>query len=354
MNLKYYVLASENNITLKYYLKKYRELLTQRLEFIFNFYDKKDLELYLWDEILSWDNSSQINYIFFEIKSGNNPNEKFEIFIKNYFSKNDKSDLIENTNIYLTLNDKNPYNNLEAHPDHKKSWGVMWYWEKEVVYWKEIYKNTFEILRQVDFWFYQELNLIIQKIVPLWTAFEMHNSASYKECIWHLYLWLTLWVESPEFMNLEAIIHESSHNKLNLIMHFDEVILNNNEEIYYSAIRPDARHMKWVLLWIHAFAPTMYIMVKSILSWVIKTNENLDTKIALYYIKTKLLYKVLEKYGIFSEIWKEIFEEIWYVVKLLDIDFKKLNISKMAILEAKKMQDLHFKNVNNNYSYLRY
>jgi len=47
----------------------------------------------------------------------------------------------------------------------------------------------------------------------------------------------------PEINNLEAIIHESSHNKLNLIMQFDEVLLNTREEIYYSAIRPDARHI---------------------------------------------------------------------------------------------------------------
>lgn len=354
MNLKYYVLATKNNPTLKLYLTKFKSLLSERLKFIFNFYKKNDLNLYLWDEILIWDNSSLINYIFFELKSWNNPKDKFEILIENYFWKNDNLSLIKNTNISLTLNDKNPYNTLEAHPDHKKSWWVMWYWEKSEKYWKEIYDNTFDILKQVDEWFYDELNLIIQKIIPLWTAFEMHNSASYKECIWHLYLWLTLWVESPEFMNLEAIIHESSHNKLNLIMHFDDIILNNNDEIYYSAIRPDARHMKWVLLWIHAFAPTMYIMVKTILNWVIKTSENLDTKLALYYIKTKLLYRVLEKYWKFSEIWKEIFEEIWYVIKLLDSDFKKLNISKSALLEAKKLQDEHFKKVNSSYSYLKY
>jgi HEXXH motif-containing protein len=51
-------------------------------------------------------------------------------------------------------------------------------------------------------------------------------------------------VEQPELSNLEAIIHESSHNKLNLLFHFDPLILNSLEENYYSPFRPDARHLK--------------------------------------------------------------------------------------------------------------
>jgi HEXXH motif-containing protein len=48
----------------------------------------------------------------------------------------------------------------------------------------------------------------------------------------------------PEINNLEALIHESSHNKLNLLMQFDPIVLNDMQEKYYSAIRPDARHIK--------------------------------------------------------------------------------------------------------------
>jgi HEXXH motif-containing protein len=47
--------------------------------------------------------------------------------------------------------------------------------------------------------------------------------------------------DTPEIYNLEAIIHESSHNKINLIKQFDPIMLNDIEEKYYSAIRPDAR-----------------------------------------------------------------------------------------------------------------
>ena len=77
--------------------------------------------------------------------------------------------------------------------------------------------HSFELLKNVDEGFYDELNKIINKIVPLCTSESMHNSASYTECIGHLYMWFVLWVDQPEISNLEAIIHESSHNKLNVL-----------------------------------------------------------------------------------------------------------------------------------------
>jgi HEXXH motif-containing protein len=70
-------------------------------------------------------------------------------------------------------------------------------------------------------------------------------------------------VEQPELSNLEAIIHESSHNKLNLLFHFDPLILNSLDENYYSPFRPDARHLKGVFLAMHAFVPTIYILMKA-------------------------------------------------------------------------------------------
>jgi HEXXH motif-containing protein len=46
-------------------------------------------------------------------------------------------------------------------------------------------------------------------------------------------------------------------------MQFDPLMTNNYEEKYYSAIRPDARHIHGVFLGYHAFAPTMYIVMKA-------------------------------------------------------------------------------------------
>ena len=395
MNLKYYVLASKNNQMLKSYEEKYYLLLLEKLEFIslktwkinFDFKNIKYKNFILFPDI-----QALINYIFDDFKNNTTlkytqnsvkkefletrtvwavsefRSEKNSFFTKNNlyldkllteFEKQDKDDYqsnldkIKNTNIILSTFDLSPYNQFEAHPDHIKSWAVMWYWEQNKDFWLKVYFDTFELLKKIDFWFYEELNYIIKKIIPLWTAYNMHNSASYKECVWSLYLWITLWVENPEIFNLEAIIHESSHNKLNLIMHFDKILLNDKSEIYYSSIRPDARPMIWVFLWLHAFVPTMYVLAKWYNLWLIKSDIILD-KMALYYLKTKLLYKVLKKYAILTIVWSEILTEIEFCLKLLDIEIRKINLPQSSLENAKNNQNKHFLEVCKNYKYLKY
>ena len=50
-------------------------------------------------------------------------------------------------------------------------------------------------------------------------------------------------LNNPELALLEAILHEYNHNKLNLIMQTEVLLLNDRNEIYYSPYRPDVRHI---------------------------------------------------------------------------------------------------------------
>ena len=259
------------------------------------------------------------------------------------------------TKIKLTSFDNNPYNKSEAHPDHIQTWAISGnWWEKTENEWLKVYEKSFSLLKELDEWIYDELNQIITKIVPLWTARWMHNSASYKECVGHLYMWYTIDSGNPEINNLEAIIHESSHNKLNLILQFDPIVLNNKELKYYSAIRPDARHIHGVFLGYHAFAPTMYVLMKAYKNWFLWNNQMWLEKIVLYYFKTKFLQKVIHKYELLTDIWKEISEEIDYVISKMDVLFKEINPNKTLINGAKEKQIEHFKEVNTNYPHLEY
>ena len=167
-------------------------------------------------------------------------------------------------------------------------------------------------------------------------------------------MWYTINSIAPEINNLEAIIHESSHNKLNLILQFDPIVLNDKSLKYYSAIRPDARHIHWVFLGYHAFAPTMYVIMKAYKAWALWNDKSWLEKIVLYYMKTKFLQKVIKKYAKLTELWKEISEEIDYVITLMDDLLKELNPPKEIILIAKKAQMQHFAEVNKNYPYLEY
>lgn len=373
MKLNYYVLWSENNIMLNNYLDKYYELLkTYLIELsnkrILSYEINELLKINNRDFILNPDYSSIINLLYKEIIKLNpqylgsldEPILKLKSEIE-LFNKWEYSNLSCNmwiniawTNIKLTNIDLNPYNILEAHPDHKSTWAWLWWGESSENEWLNIYEKTFELLKKVDTWIYSELNKIIKKIIPLWTSRWIHNSCSYKECVGHLYLWYTLDSANPEINNLEAIIHESSHNKLNLIMQFDPIILNTKEEKYYSAIRPDARHIHWVFIWYHAFAPTMYILMKSYRDWYLWSDDYWLEKIVLYHIKTKFLQKIIKKYAKLTQLWTEISEEIDYVIGLMDEILKELNPSKEIINRAREMQIEHFKQVNFKYPHLEY
>jgi len=365
-NLKYYVLWTSNSPLLNEYLDKFFIKLSEDLKTIDSKYNinfnviellnKKDIR----DFLLNPDISSLINAILpsWDITSIEKLERDVNYFLE-WWINNEK--LIINswktiswTKIRLTLNENNPFSRFDAHPDHKTTWGNIWWWEKKEEEWLKVYEQSFKILKDIDSWIYNELNQIIKKIIPLWTAYWIHNSASFKECVGHLYLWYTVDSDNPEINNLEAIIHESSHNKLNLIMQFDPIVLNDKKEKYYSAIRPDARHIHWVFLWYHAFAPTMYIIMKAYKNWYFGDNKYWLEKIVLYHIKTKFLQKVIKKYAKLTPLWEEISQEIDYVITLMDNIITEIKPSKEILQNAIMAQKEHFNEVNRNYTYLEY
>jgi len=373
MESKYYVLGKKDNQMVSSYFDKYYLLLVSYLEALLEKWvltrEISDLlKRENKDFILSPDQSSIINLLYKEIieekpqylweyKTYEQQLKKeIDLFLNGKWDElvMNTGKCIHGTNIKLTIVDNNPYNQRDAHPEHQATGGVMWYWKKKEEDWISIYGKSFELLKTIDEWMYAELNQIIKKIIPLWTALWLHNSASYKECVGHLYMGYTIDADLPEINNLEAIIHESSHNKLNLILQFDPIVLNDKTEKYYSAIRPDARHIHGIFLGYHAFAPTMYIIMKAYLNGSLWENNQWFEKIVLYYIKTKFLQKMIKKYAVLTDLWKEISEEIDSVIEEMDILIRKLNPSPEILKRAKERQQEHFNEVNTKYPYLEY
>lgn len=260
---------------------------------------------------------------------------------------------IKGTDIYLSLEDNNPDNWHSGHPDHAKD-SLLWWGEKTPEEWNHLFEKTFSLLKDINEEFYNELNVVIKKIVPMKTSKDVHNSCSYKDCIWTLYLWYTVNIDFPEIALLEAIIHESSHNKLNLIMQSEVLTKNDFELKYYSPYRPDARHIYWVYLWVHAIVPTIYILLQAIESWYIR-DEWWKRKIILYHIKNKLWYNVIKKYAHISPIGQQILEEIYSVMQFADTIIKTSTLlSHIDKLEISSRAKEHFLEVRNNYPHLQY
>ena len=359
-SIKYYVLWRQDNEVLEKYLNLYYEKLRNLLK---DFKKRNLIEIsddFINNEankyfILSPDISSIINSINRSNKNYNDIqllktqidyylNEKYDKLTMNMW------DYIWWTDIKLTNYDNNPYNTVTIHPNHKDYWPSWGDLPKEK--WLETYSNVFELLKNADEWIYDELNFIIKKIVPIWTHIWVHNSASYKECVGHLYMWYTKDANPPELPILEAIIHESSHNKLNLILQSEDLIYNDNSLRYYSPYRPDARHIHWIYLWVHAFAPTIYVLMNVYLNWWIDKKSHWSTKLSLYHLKNKYAMSVLKRYWKFSDLWNEILDEVKYVIDITEEKMKE--IPKESKDEARLMFKQHLKDVLKNYPYTNY
>ena len=290
-----------------------------------------------------------------------NCKHSLKLFLKEYtyFVKNDTKlsqweyVSIKGTDIILTLHDNNPKNHIVNHPDHNSEWMLGW-GERDISEWGNVFNKTFDLLKDIDKEFYEEIGMMIQKIIPMKTSKWLHNSCSFNNCIWSLYLWYTIDAERPEINMLEAIIHESSHNKLNLILHSDTLLYNKSEFIYYSPYRPDARHLMWVLLWVHAIVPTVHTLLCAVDLWYI-TDELWFKKVWLLHYKNIMWFKVLQKYAKASEVWNTVIRELWEVISLCDSrinnsKYKNKIKSSTTLSEFKK----HFLAVKESYPSLRY
>ena len=356
---QYWVLGYKNNPLVKSYEDKYFQKLLQISQ------------SWLWEnhELYQLENEQQkkfflhpdISSLIMDLHYKNNKDSYEKLLMEsNYFLEwnyvqltSQKWDKIKGTNILLSLDDNNPENGIVWHPDHDKE-GMLGWWDKSPEEWNQVFSKSLMLLKKVNPDFYEELNYLIKKIVPMKTSIDVHNSCSYKECVGTLYLWYTTNTQFPELHILEALIHESSHNKLNLIMQSERLTLNDFILQYYSPYRPDARHIHWVYLWVHALVPTVFVLFQAIELWLI-TDTQWIQKSLLYHVKNKIGYRVLQKYARTTKIGWEILENIAQVIRLSE---KKIlnctilnNLNTTDIISRAKQHLLRVKTEN---PHLRY
>jgi len=149
----------------------------------------------------------------------------------------------------LALVDDNPLAALEAHPD--KAGNALSLGGQPVARWQAALERALELVGTYLPAVRQELEAVLQQVVPVGWDEERHLSASVQEAIGTI--WLSL---HPNPMTMvEAVIHEVSHNKLAALFELDPVLHNAPSEAYASPVRPDPRPLHGVLLAVHAFLP---------------------------------------------------------------------------------------------------
>jgi len=277
--------------------------------------------------------------------------EKYESYsnIWLWFFENQEENIL-GTNIRLTLDFINPDVSHLSHPDHK--WIVVWYWEKSPDEWRKLYGQAFSILSRLSPWFMSEVNMLLRKIIPYWVSNRVHNSWSYTDAIGHILMSYPTGMDHPEIALLEAILHEYNHNKINLIMQTEELVLNDRREQYYSPYRPDPRHIHGIYLGIHALAWAYWVILNAHNQWIIELPTMWLEKAMLYIFKNGLSLQILDKYAILSPLGKEVLEEMREVhneclafIKESWATIENINNSKQALMH-------HYKTVQNKHPWI--
>jgi HEXXH motif-containing protein len=156
--------------------------------------------------------------------------------------------------IVLAIADDNPLAMLEAHPD--KRGNAIDLGGRAIDDWLASLRDAIGRVGRYLPIVREEMELVLQQIVPVGADDEKHLSASYGEAIGTIYLTL-----HPNAMTMtEAVVHELSHNKLNALLELEPLLENAYSPLFGSPVRPDPRPLHGVLLAVHAFLPvaTLY------------------------------------------------------------------------------------------------
>ncbi len=156
--------------------------------------------------------------------------------------------------IVLGRADDSPVAMHEAHPD--KDGNATSLGGQPLSGWVEALHRALTLLGEFMPAVRAEMDLLLQQVVPVGYDEGRHLSASYRESIGTIYVSL-----HPHPLTMaEALLHEFSHTKLNVLFELDPVLHNAFTPLYPSPVRPDPRPLHGVLLAAHAFIPvaTLY------------------------------------------------------------------------------------------------
>ena len=151
--------------------------------------------------------------------------------------------------VTLALADDCPLAGNETHPD--KHGNALDLGGRDVDEWTNGMREALDIIRTGLPEIADEIELLAERLVPVGFDLKSHLSASFQEVIGTIYLSL-----HPNAMTLaEALIHEHSHNKFNMLWSLAPILTNAFSPLFPSPYRPDLRPLHGVLLGVHAFLP---------------------------------------------------------------------------------------------------
>lgn len=253
------------------------------------------------------------NKMLFSLRLNKHINKKFDVIKKRdnlyffyYFNnevlkieKNNEFDITKD--IDLLEDDRNPFNNHSDHPDQEFVAYDLGGIPKEK--WVLQFRNAYKIIKEKVPEIYEEIYYFLDAVVPHGYVYGKQLSSSYSKSPGILYLSYT----NTDTEQAEAIIHEVHHTIYNIINWKYKLVNNDMSLKYYSAYRPDARHINGCFIGLHAFVAVQNFYRK------LAETENKTKFIEKFfklYLKNKIVISVLKKYADFTKEGKLLFQDI--------------------------------------------
>ena len=248
--------------------------------------------------------------------------------------------------IAILEQDKNPFNVSGDHPDETFVAYDLGGIPKEK--WIAQFRNAYRIIRERVPNIYNEIYEFLDAIVPHGYESGKQKSSSYSMSPGILYLSYT----DEDAEQAEAIIHEVHHTLFNIIQWKYKLINNDDSLKYYSAYRPDARHIRGCFLGLHAF-----VAVQNFYRAMAEEggDKKFVGKFLGAYLKNSKVIEVLEKYADLTKEGKLLFSDIKSKYAM-DSDFFEDIKKKQQIIYKQSLADAnsHLEEVKKRNSVLLY
>ena len=213
--------------------------------------------------------------------------------------ENEECNVLEDIN--FMEQDRNPFNEKDDHPEQEfVDYDLGGIQKKE---WVRQFRTAYQIIKEKNPKMYEEIYGFLDAVVPHSYVPKRQLSSSYSRSPGILYLSYT----DTDEEQAEAIIHEVHHTIFNIIGGKYPLLNNNASLRYYSAYRPDSRHIRGCFLGLHAF-----VAVQNFYKNMAKSKKEMiyTEKFFNAYLKNEKMISVIKKYADLTKAGRMLFEDI--------------------------------------------
>jgi len=229
-------------------------------------------------------------------------NDHFLFFKNNemIFSCTKKYECAIAKDIDFLIADVNPFNKNITHPD-APPFSAYDLGGIPVSSWAQQFRDAYALIQEKVPSIYDEIYYFLDAIVPHGYQPQKQLSSTFSKSPGIIYLSYT----DSVLKQAEAIIHEIHHNIYNVIEWKNKLLENDRSETFYSAYRPDARHMHGCFLGFHAF-----VAVQNFYGQLSKTDASHIPVFLRLYCKNAYVIEVVKKYALLTESGEKLFSDI--------------------------------------------